>query len=457
MVSNAPSGDGMNDLFWDGLLLQIEERRVVPVVGPDLLVVQTEQGAKPLYRWAAERLAEVLHVPTNDLRQGYSLNDVVCRHLRRQGDIGDIYIVLAKVMREAKFPVPEALQQLAGITDFNLYVTTTFDSLLGQALASARPGIVPETIAYSPGKVPDLPAPKEDLTRPTVYQLFGRVAPSGGYAVSDEDVLEFVCKLQSTDYAPQKLFRALAGNHLLLLGCGFADWLDRFFLRTAKQKKLSEAREVREVVADRHTPNDENLVLFLEHFSRKTHIYRGDGPEEFVAELWRRWRARSSEDASKPAAVMNQRLAAIETEMPQAAIFISYNREDLEAVMRLYAGLKTAGLSVWFDKSEMKTGEAFLSVLRGNIEHCKFFIPVISTNTEKKVEGTFRWEWLRATERQEKMADDVRFILPVAIDGVVEPGKRVPELFKRLHWTSLPGGEVTPEFVDELTRLERDG
>jgi hypothetical protein len=446
----------MDDLFWDGLLLQIEERRVVPVVGPDLLVVQTEQGAKPLYRWAAERLAEVLRVPTKDLREGYSLNDVVCRHLARQGDIGDIYIVLAKVMRDAKLPIPEALQQLAGITDFNLYVTTTFDSLLAQALATARPGTAPETISYSPGKVPDLPAPKEELVHPTVYQLFGKVAPSGGYAVSDEDVLEFVCKLQSTDYAPQKLFRALAGNHLLLLGCGFADWLDRFFLRTAKQKKLSDAREVREVVADLHTSNDENLVLFLEHFSRKTHIYRGGSPEEFVAELWRRWGVRTS-DTGKSDAPVSESMAEVEPEMPQAAIFISYNREDLPAVTRLYNGLKDAGLSVWFDKSEMKAGDAFLNVIRGNIQRCKLFVPVISTNTEKKVEGTFRWEWLRATERQEKMADDVRFILPVVIDGVAEPGKRVPESFKRLHWTSLPGGQVTPAFVDELTRLGRDG
>jgi hypothetical protein len=64
MAPDALPANGMDDLFWDGLLLQIEERRVVPVVGPDLLVVQTEQGAKPLYRWAAERLAEVLRVPT---------------------------------------------------------------------------------------------------------------------------------------------------------------------------------------------------------------------------------------------------------------------------------------------------------------------------------------------------------------------------------------------------------
>lgn len=451
------SDDVKDDLFWDGLLLQIEEQRIIPIIGPDLLVVQTQQGSMPLYRWAATRLADVLRVEIEDKGRGYSLNDVVYRHLGRYGDIGDIYIGLAKIMREAEFPVPESLKQLAGITDFNLYVTTTFDSLLAQALGAVRPGVLPEVMAYSPGKVPDLPGTKESLARPTVYQLFGKVAPSGGYAVSDEDFLEFVCRLQSPNHYPERLFDELERNHLLILGCGFADWLDRFFLRTAKRRKLSDPREVREVVADLHTSNDKNLVLFLEHFSRKTHIFRGGGPQEFIAELWRRWHARQSQPGSKDAMAIDGSSIAPELQMPPSAIFISYNRQDLKAVTQLYAGLKAGGLPVWFDKSEMHPGDDFGRVIQRNIESCKLFIPVISSNTETKGEGWFRKEWRLATERQEKKAEDEPFILPVVIDGVVEPGVRVPALFSKLHWTRLPGGQVAPEFVEALTRLWREG
>ena len=43
-------------------------------------------------------------------------------------------------MRESSFPPPLPLRQLAEITDFNLYVTMTFDPLLEQAINQVRFG-----------------------------------------------------------------------------------------------------------------------------------------------------------------------------------------------------------------------------------------------------------------------------------------------------------------------------
>ncbi len=42
---------------WDDLLNYIEERRVIPIIGPELLKVETETGPRLLYDWIAERLA----------------------------------------------------------------------------------------------------------------------------------------------------------------------------------------------------------------------------------------------------------------------------------------------------------------------------------------------------------------------------------------------------------------
>lgn len=63
------------------------------------------------------------------------------------------------------------------------------------------------------------------MARPLVYHLMGRISASPTDVISDEDVLEFVCALQTAHYAPQKLFGELEHNHLLLLGGGFSDWL----------------------------------------------------------------------------------------------------------------------------------------------------------------------------------------------------------------------------------------
>src|SRR5262249_18487146 len=62
---------------WDDLLTYIEERRVIPIVGPELLEVQTDSGPRLLYDWLAEKLAAKLGVPMQDVPPPWSLDDVV--------------------------------------------------------------------------------------------------------------------------------------------------------------------------------------------------------------------------------------------------------------------------------------------------------------------------------------------------------------------------------------------
>jgi len=64
------------------------------------------------------------------------------------------------ILREATFASPLALRQLAQITDFDLFVTTTFDSFLEQAINAERfhGAQSTEVIGYAPNRVADLPA-----------------------------------------------------------------------------------------------------------------------------------------------------------------------------------------------------------------------------------------------------------------------------------------------------------
>ncbi|HET8691220.1 MAG TPA: hypothetical protein VFM30_03755, partial [Steroidobacteraceae bacterium] len=52
---------------WEDLLSFIEERRVIPILGPELLQVDTDQGPRLLYDWLAEKLARRLNVDTSQL------------------------------------------------------------------------------------------------------------------------------------------------------------------------------------------------------------------------------------------------------------------------------------------------------------------------------------------------------------------------------------------------------
>ncbi|MDP8985386.1 MAG: hypothetical protein M3N97_10130 [Pseudomonadota bacterium] len=74
----------MDEDAWDDLLSFIEERRVIPIIGPELLQVSTDTGPRLLYDWLAEKLAARLSVDTSQLPRPYTLNDVVCWFFRRE-------------------------------------------------------------------------------------------------------------------------------------------------------------------------------------------------------------------------------------------------------------------------------------------------------------------------------------------------------------------------------------
>jgi len=66
--------------FWDNLLDYIDDRKVIPVIGPELVTVREDDGDVPLYRWIAQRLAGDLKLPIAELPEGFDLNDVVSMH-----------------------------------------------------------------------------------------------------------------------------------------------------------------------------------------------------------------------------------------------------------------------------------------------------------------------------------------------------------------------------------------
>lgn len=80
---------------------------------------------------------------------------------------------------------------------------------------------------------------------------------------------------------------------------------------------------------------------------------------------------------------------------------------------------------------------------------------MISANTQCRLEAYFRREWSYALDRARNMADGALFILPVTLDGTSAAEAVVPERFRALHFTQLPGGEVTPEFARRLAEVTR--
>ena len=78
---------------------------------------------------------------------------------------------------------------------------------------------------------------------------------------------------------------------------------------------------------------------------------------------------------------------------------------------------------------------------------------MISAHTQARLEGYFRREWKLAVARTHDMADEKRFIVPVVVDGTSEQDATVPELFRTVQWTRIPGGETPAAFCERIAGL----
>ncbi|MBV8852841.1 MAG: toll/interleukin-1 receptor domain-containing protein [Sinobacteraceae bacterium] len=164
-------------------------------------------------------------------------------------------------------------------------------------------------------------------------------------------------------------------------------------------------------------------------------------------------RAQEEKKAAEPAAAAPApaRFLPPAREMPDNAVFISYARDDLAAVQQLKASLEAAGITTWFDMERLEVGDDYDRKIQRNIARCSYFIPIISATTQRRLEGYFRREWSYAIDRVRNMADGALFILPVTIDGINAGDALVPDKFRALHFTQLPGGQPTPEFTQRLS------
>lgn len=430
---------------WQELLLYIQYRQVIPVVGPELVTVAHEGGRLPLTRWLAPRLAEHLKLP--EPARFSALNEVACAYLLgERSDRQQIYTGLRLLLGKMRLEPPPALLQLAKISDFDLFVTSTFDPLLGLALEQVRPGFARSRDVLAYDTKPKTPFP-DPLPASLVYHILGRLETFPDFAVWEEDYMEYLCHLieQSGEDALAGLFRQIRSRHLLLLGAPFADWVVRLFLRTARGERLTERRRSREYLTDQRANLGEPTVFFFNHLARATRVVEGD-PGAFVAELFARWSA--SCDVSGSAQDFLERLPS---EMPRDAVFVSYAHEDRDAACRLALQLHQANVPVWLDKERLRVGQDYERSLEHAVRNCSFFLSLVSTATEGDAARYVHRERAWAASR---FQDGYVFYLPIIVDETPDAAVKLePECFARIHRNRLPGGEANERFIQRLRSL----
>ena len=434
--------------YWTELLQLIRGGLVVPVLGNELL--QIEEVAKDL---SAE-----LGLPAPHAQ---SLNAVACRFLEERGPrrMSTVYSTLRTLLESGKYPVAEPLRKLAAIAPLQVFLTTAFDLSLEKALNEARYNGAEKvrSVAYSLDYGGDLPADVKTAARvepAVVFHLFGLPAPFNKFALTDEDVLEYIYSLQSGAHVPEVLFEYVKDKHLLIIGSNFTDWLARFFIRSAKRERLWNARGREDFLAD-SSIRDNSFATFVQHFSGGMKVF-SLSPVEFIDELHRRWME------SQPAPVAAAAAPAVEeddadadlTPMKVGSIFLSYASEDRDIANAIWKQLDEAKLDVWLDHRRLRGGEKFERVIRRNIDQASMVIALVSKTILDPGFRFFRTEWKYALKRAEGMPEKPPFVVPVSVDGtkLERHLDNLPEAFADLDYESAEGGMLSKEQIEAIVQ-----
>jgi TIR domain len=439
---------------WSKLLQAIAKGVVIPIVGRDLLRIELDGREQLLYEYLAAQLAAQLEV---ECEPSASIDQVVAAYLNagRRNSRDDVNLKAVEILSqirnaEGHVPVPEPLRKLGAIQPLRLFLSTTADSLLANALGSPADHV----FAYSPNStVLDIPRDYARSPHRVVFHLFGRISGIPDSALIDEETLEFIWKLHEEFMSVRlaNLFDELRTKRLLLIGNAHPDWLARFFVRLARRERLYSGNDAREFVADGAVVADVHLRDFLENFSPQTKSFGVANPIEFVDHLAEKWDAFPDKpSAGGPGA------AAVAAGGKPPAVFVSYASQDRQAVERLQAGLSAVGLDVWFDKGRLESGDPWWPVIEQNIASCDVFVAVISANTNKREEGIFIREWNRALDRLRDMDKaTARFIHPLIVDDTPE-GAVTFSGFREFHYARAAGGQPQEDFTKVLTAIVRE-
>ena len=98
------------------------------------------------------------------------------------------------------------------------------------------------------------------------------------------------------------------------------------------------------------------------------------------------------------------------------SVFISYVRENKEAVDRLYRALKLSGIDVWIDWHDLEPGDLWKHKIRQAIQEGAFFIPCFSKEYNNRVDTYMNQELDVAIEVLKNRSFDQKWYIPVKLN-----------------------------------------
>lgn len=426
---------------WNRLLDAIDNKRVVPILGENLVQVETEEGIENIRIYVQKKLSETF-CGSDEIKDFAHLEREILIHNIRHNSAIYIHEEIDDILKGETILLPSPVIKLFHTCNFPLALTTSYAPRINEVLD------IPENnvMVYRKKQENDISSKNLGLENSTVlYHLFGKVqALRKSFLVTDEDLLDYLHSWHNDATRPVNLAKYLKDKFFLVLGCNYPNWLFRFFWHSIKNFSIAPSSDlVRQgvVTLDQHHADEQELIDFLSRIDTIT----VNNTEDFIEELIKRYQQRNNIDK-----VIMSKSEDIESDTQKHDIFISYASEDFKVAEGIYNLLKSLGANPYFDK-KLQGGEHYNETFAKKIKDCKRFMPILSQHTLTDERRYFKKEWTHSLEELPYRLGS-RYICPVVIDGI-NPDKEegIPDKFKDAHMLY----KDSPDFEKQLKDIIR--
>src|ERR1041385_3909556 len=130
-------------------------------------------------------------------------------------------------------------------------------------------------------------------------------------------------------------------------------------------------------------------------------------------------------------------------------IFLSYAREDLNEIYRLWGELDAAGLDVWFDKMSLEPGHDWQHEIEHAIREARIFLACLSSRSVRK-RGFVQSELRKALEILDQIPEGDVYLVPIRLDPC-----EVPQSLTHLQYVDAFEDGAIPKLVSSITARSR--
>lgn len=395
------------EMPWRKLVESIKRGNCILILGPQVSFDPDHPDRLPLATLLARRLAD--HTVLKDAKDLINRDDLahVAQLFTQLSDRYELEIAVEDFYNAYQKVTTDFHRDLAALP-FTLCINAAPDNLFSNAFALIEKPKNPVQDHYNFKHSRPPISIQLNSAQPYIYNLYGHCSDVESLVITEDDLLEFLVNVIKANPELPPLIRSQIADlskNFLFIGFGFRSWHQRILLHALKAQNRSYESLAVEDKQFFDQPDCKQTVVFYSRLHKiKFECYSW---LDFAKEL------RQAYGASAKTAIPTQQVM---TDAPK--VFLCYASEDRDQVEQLNLDLRTHGIEPWQDKQNLRARDNWdLQLIHVINRVVNYFIVVQTPAMSNQFEGYFHKEIATALDRQQKIADGFRFILPVTLGG----------------------------------------